>query len=116
VGAVPSTVRLAIRRFEAAGLTSPLSDDITDTELEVQLFAGTGARSRHPARPSPASRAGLGFGAPRAAPRQSSLSNETRELLDRAERAIDQAIRLREHTRQCIAEAERRSFQLELSL
>ena len=34
VGAVPSTVRLTIRRFEAAGLSWPLADDVTDTVLE----------------------------------------------------------------------------------
>ena len=43
VGAAPSTVRLTIRRFEASGLTWPMSDDITDTELEARLFAGAGA-------------------------------------------------------------------------
>src|SRR4030081_621999 len=37
------TERLAIRRFEAAGLTWPLADDITDTELEARLFASAGA-------------------------------------------------------------------------
>src|SRR6266581_83880 len=45
VGAAPSTVRLTIRRFEAAGLSWPLSDDITDTELEARLFASAGAGS-----------------------------------------------------------------------
>jgi transposase len=45
VGTAPSTVRLTIRRFEAAGLTWPLPDDITDTELEARLFAsGTPGR------------------------------------------------------------------------
>jgi hypothetical protein len=34
---------LTIRRFEAAGLTWPLADDITDTELEARLFASAGA-------------------------------------------------------------------------
>src|SRR6266446_2184808 len=43
MGTAPSTVRLTIRRFEAAGLTWPLSDDITDTELEARLFASAGA-------------------------------------------------------------------------
>ena len=43
VGAAPSTVRLTIRRFEAAGLNWPLSDDISDTELEARLFASAGA-------------------------------------------------------------------------
>lgn len=42
MGTAPSTVRLTIRRFEAAGLC-PLSDDITDTELEAWLFASAGA-------------------------------------------------------------------------
>ena len=43
VGTAPSTVRLTIRRFEAAGLTWPVVDDITDTELEARLFASAGA-------------------------------------------------------------------------
>ena len=43
LGTAPSTVRLTIRRFEAAGLTWPLVDDITDTELEARLFASAGA-------------------------------------------------------------------------
>jgi hypothetical protein len=42
-GTAPSTVRLTIRRFEAAGLTWPLSDDITDAVLEARLFASAGA-------------------------------------------------------------------------
>jgi transposase len=46
VGAAPSTVRSTIRRFEAAGLTWPLTDDVTDTELEARLFAGAGAGTR----------------------------------------------------------------------
>ncbi|WP_456779909.1 helix-turn-helix domain-containing protein [Bradyrhizobium sp. USDA 3315] len=33
VGTAPSTVRLTIHRFEAAGLTWPLPDDITDAAL-----------------------------------------------------------------------------------
>ena len=40
MGTAPSTVRLTMRRFEAAGLTWPLSDDLTDAVLETQLFAG----------------------------------------------------------------------------
>ena len=43
VGAAPSTVRLTIRRFEAAGLSWPLPADVTDAELEARLFAGVGA-------------------------------------------------------------------------
>jgi transposase len=45
VGAAPSTVRLTIRRFEAAGLTWPLPDDVTDAVLEARLFAGAGCGS-----------------------------------------------------------------------
>jgi hypothetical protein len=36
-------VRLTIRRFEAAGLTWPLPDDVTNTVLEARLFASAGA-------------------------------------------------------------------------
>ena len=36
-------MRLTIRRFEAAGLTWPLPDDITDTEREARLFASARA-------------------------------------------------------------------------
>src|ERR1700731_4544745 len=43
VGVAPSTVRLTIRRFEAAGLAWPLPDDVTDAVLEARLFAGVGA-------------------------------------------------------------------------
>ncbi|WWP84445.1 helix-turn-helix domain-containing protein (plasmid) [Bradyrhizobium sp. 26S5] len=43
VGTAPSTVRLTIRRFEAAGLTWPLPDDVTDTVPEARLFANAGA-------------------------------------------------------------------------
>jgi transposase len=43
MGTAPSTVRLTIRRFEAAGLSWPLSGDITDAVLEARLFASAGA-------------------------------------------------------------------------
>jgi transposase len=43
VGVAPSTVRLTIRRVEAAGLTWPLPDELTDTALEAHLFASAGA-------------------------------------------------------------------------
>src|SRR6201997_4993205 len=43
MGTAPSTVRLTIRRFEAAGLTWPLPDDVTDAVLEARLFASAGA-------------------------------------------------------------------------
>lgn len=47
MGTPPSTVRLTIRRFEAAGLTWPLPDAVTDAVLESRLFAKTGHGSRH---------------------------------------------------------------------
>jgi hypothetical protein len=53
VGAVPSTVRLTIRRFEAAGLSWPLADDVTDTVLEDRLFAGAGAKPGQRRRAEP---------------------------------------------------------------
>jgi hypothetical protein len=43
LGTAPSTARLTIRRFEAAGLSWPLPDGVTDTELEARLFASAGA-------------------------------------------------------------------------
>jgi transposase len=42
VGTAP-TVRLTIHRFEAAGLTWPLPDEVTDALLEARLFASAGA-------------------------------------------------------------------------
>src|SRR5258708_35758310 len=68
-GAAPSTGRVTIRRFEAAGLTWPLSDDITDTELEARLFATAGARPGTPRGPRPRARPGWAAGH-RALPRQ----------------------------------------------
>jgi transposase len=53
VGAVPSTVRLTIRRFEAAGLSWPLADDVADTVLEERLFAGAGAKPGQRRRAEP---------------------------------------------------------------
>src|ERR1700751_235328 len=46
VGAAPSTVRLAVRRFEASGLTWPLPEDVSDAVLEARLFARAGCGSR----------------------------------------------------------------------
>ena len=43
VGRAPSTIRLTIHRFDAAGLSWPLPEGITDTELEARLFASAGA-------------------------------------------------------------------------
>jgi transposase len=53
VGAAPSTVRLTIRRFEAAGLTWPLPEDVTDAVLEARLFAGAGTKQGHRRRAEP---------------------------------------------------------------
>jgi hypothetical protein len=44
------------------------------------------------------------------------LSQETRELLDRAQRAIDRAGDLRTQTRKGMSDAERRLFELERSI
>ncbi|MCP2223701.1 helix-turn-helix domain-containing protein [Bradyrhizobium elkanii] len=46
IGAAPSTVRLTIRRFEAAGLSWPLPGELTDATLEARLFAKTGNGNR----------------------------------------------------------------------
>ncbi|MET4324156.1 transposase [Bradyrhizobium sp. RT5a] len=46
MGAAPSTVRSTIRRFEAACLSWPLHDELTDAVLEVRLFARTGNGNR----------------------------------------------------------------------
>ncbi len=37
----------AIRRFEAAGLIWPLSEELTDTALEVRLFPDLGSKQGH---------------------------------------------------------------------
>lgn len=39
-------MRLAIWRFEAAGLSWPLPDELTDAALEARLFAKTGNGNR----------------------------------------------------------------------
>jgi transposase len=43
VGAASSKGRLTLRRFEASGMSWPLPEHITDSELEARLFAGKGA-------------------------------------------------------------------------
>jgi transposase len=47
VGAAPSTVRLTIRRLEAAGLSWPLPADMTDSALEQRLFTSAGTKVGH---------------------------------------------------------------------
>lgn len=46
VGVAPSTVRLTLRRCEAAGMSWPLAPDVTDVVLERRLFAGSGVMPR----------------------------------------------------------------------
>jgi len=47
IGIAPSTVRTTIRRFQAAGLSWPLPDDVTDAALEAKLFPETGSKHGH---------------------------------------------------------------------
>jgi len=47
VGVASSTVRLTLRRCEAAGIAWPLAADLTDAMLEQRLFANAGAKSGH---------------------------------------------------------------------
>jgi transposase-like protein len=39
IGVAASTVRATIRRFQAAGLSWPLPEEMTDAVLEAKLFA-----------------------------------------------------------------------------
>ena len=47
VGAAPSTVRETLRRAEAAGLTWPLGEEITDAALEAALYKEAGTKTGH---------------------------------------------------------------------
>src|SRR5271165_2730351 len=47
VGAAPSTVRLTLRRVQAAGFSWPLAEEVTDAELEARLFSATGSKQGH---------------------------------------------------------------------
>jgi transposase-like protein len=47
IGIAPSTVRTTIRRFQAAGLSWPLAEDITDAALEARLFPEAGSKQGH---------------------------------------------------------------------
>ncbi|MGP8119568.1 MAG: winged helix-turn-helix transcriptional regulator, partial [Xanthobacteraceae bacterium] len=44
VGIASSTVRLTLRRCEAAGIAWPLASDLTDALLEQRLFANSGTK------------------------------------------------------------------------
>jgi len=47
IGVAASTVRATLRRFDAAGLTWPLPEEMTDAVLEAQLFANAGTKQGH---------------------------------------------------------------------
>ena len=47
VGVAPSTVRLTLKRLAGAGLTWPLSAEMTDSALETALFAAAGTKQGH---------------------------------------------------------------------
>src|SRR3981189_1275079 len=44
IGVAASTVRATIRRFQAAGLSWPLPEEMTDAVLETKLFADAGTK------------------------------------------------------------------------
>ena len=44
IGVAASTVRATIRRFQTAGLSWPLSEEMTDAVLEAKLFADAGTK------------------------------------------------------------------------
>jgi transposase len=47
LGVAASTVRATLRRFEAAGLSWPLPEEMTDAVLEARLFANAGTKQGH---------------------------------------------------------------------
>jgi transposase-like protein len=47
IGVAASTVRTTIKRFQAAGLSWPLPEELTDAALEARLFSDTGTRQGH---------------------------------------------------------------------
>ena len=47
IGVAASTVRATIRRFQAAGLSWPLPEELTDAALEAKLFADAGTKQGH---------------------------------------------------------------------
>ena len=53
IGVAPSTVRLTFRRCEAAGLTWPLDEGLTDAALEQSLFVNVGVKPGHRRRAEP---------------------------------------------------------------
>src|SRR6476661_3385911 len=47
IGVAPSTVRETIKRFQAAGLSWPLPEEMTDAVLEARLFPDAGTKQGH---------------------------------------------------------------------
>ncbi len=47
VGAVPSTVRLTLKRAASAGLCWPIGEELNEEALERLLFAGSGSKKGH---------------------------------------------------------------------
>jgi transposase len=47
LGIAPATVRETLKRVDAAGLTWPLAEDLTDTALEDQLYGRAGKKQGH---------------------------------------------------------------------
>ena len=43
----PTTVRTTLERFQAAGLSWPLPEELTDVALEAKLFAAAGTKQGH---------------------------------------------------------------------
>ena len=53
VGIGPTTVRDTLRRFGWSGLTWPVSDEMTDTELEGRLYGVSGVKPGRRKQPEP---------------------------------------------------------------
>jgi transposase len=47
LGIAPSTVRETLKRFEAAGLTWPLAEDVSEEALEQRLYGAAGSKQGH---------------------------------------------------------------------
>jgi transposase len=47
IGVAASTARTTIRRFQAAGLSWPLPEELTDAALEARLFPDAGSKQGH---------------------------------------------------------------------
>src|ERR1700741_3428758 len=47
MGVAASTVRATVKRFQAAGLSWPLPEELTDAALEARLFPDAGTKQGH---------------------------------------------------------------------